>query len=564
MKKLLLYLFTFISLTSFAQIDLVNDFTNDSKNGTPIFLGTYKNEVYLTALNASYQTEVYKYNGTDLIRFKDVNNTPFDAFTYPTVFNNDMYFYGRIGTSFNFYKYDGTNFTNLFDGYAYIPVAYNNKIFFAGNTGGFGEKNHLWVTNGAENDAQKVKEVELYSNSKNHLWKFVEANNTLFFVGKTADAGIELWKTDGTEAGTVMVKDINIGTSDADPEDFFIASNGLLYFSAKTQTEGRELWVSDGTESGTVMLKDFYSGTAGGDFYLSEINNKVIIVKEDGAADVLYETDGTVAGTTTLTDVIKGDKVLLNTNGLIYFHGSKSGESGDFFVTDGTNGGTRVLKSDLNVDKNVMPVLFKNEIYFNGDFGSDGEELWKTDGTEAGTVMVKDVGSGSITDAYPKNLTVLGDELIFVAKQHGNTGDELWRTDGTEAGTEIIQDLNPGSGGISLHQVYKFDNSLLLRLNANTGSGTEFYKYSNGTTAFLEDFEADNLKLHYSNKSLKIFGLENQKATVKIFNILGKEILQKTISERKNVIAINQKTGVYFALIKTNDGKIVSKKFLIQ
>lgn len=562
--KLLLQTLLLTSFFSFAQIDLVKDIYPGDKDSNINFLGTYKNEVYFSAVPTSYFSTLHKYNGTEIIEIKDENDNNIKSPTNFIIKDEIAYFTANINNVIAGYSYDGTTFKKIVERYFYNPIIYKNKIYFNGNSGGFGEKYNLWITDGSENGTSKFKEVETFNSYKSHIWQHVIANDLLFFVARTPETGIELWKTDGTQEGTSIVKNIYNGDGDADPEDFFVASNGLLYFTAKTETEGRELWVTDGTEEGTLMLKDFYTGTKGGDFYLTEKDNYVYIALED-TSDNLYVTDGTPAGTSTVNPNITAKKILFNYNGFIYFYGSKSGESGDLFITDGTENGTKILKSGLDVDRSVAMKLYKNEVYFNGDFENLGEELWKTDGTESGTVLVKDIGSGTIEDGYVNNLNVVGDMLIFQAYQHAATGLELWKTDGTEDGTTLIADVNPGRNSFLISKYYIYDNSLLLSAEASADIGKELYEYKNQATASTSNLFLQNINVFHQEQKLHIKGLNTSKSSLKIYNLLGQKIKDINFTSNGNaVINVNAKSGIYIVNIKTETGNIFSKKFIIK
>lgn len=548
----------------YSQIDLIKDIYPGDRDSNINFLETYKNEIYFTAVPTSFFSLLHKYDGNTVTEIKDANGNSIQSPTNFTIKDDIAYFSGTINNVSGGFSFNGTTFTKFVDNYFYNPIIYKDKIYFYSSEGGFGSKFHLWVTDGTESGTSKFKEIEVFKSFKSHIWENVVTNNLLFFVAETPENGIELWKTDGTENGTALVKDIYTGDQDSDPDDFYVASNGLLYFTAKNETEGRELWVTDGTESGTLMLKDFYPGTTGGDFYLTELNDKVYIIKED-RLDFIYETDGTPENTKPLENDIKGRRFMFTNEGTIYFSGSKSGESGDLFITDGTIDGSRVLKSGLDCNRNVPMKLFKNEIYFNGEFGSQGEELWKTDGTENGTVLVKDIGSGTIKDGFVNNLHVVGDELIFQAYQHAVTGRELWKTDGTESGTILIADVNSGRYDFGISKFQQYNNSLLMSAEASADIGKELYKYENSATASNDDFNIDDVIVYYANNALKIKNFETKKSNLLIYNVLGKKIFNIFFTSNGNgSITIHLKKGIYLIHINGISGKIVKKKILVK
>ena len=90
-----------------------------------------------------------------------------------------------------------------------------------------------------------------------------------------------------------------------------------------------------------------------------------------------------------------------------------------------------------------------NKLLFRGDDGLTGCELWITDGTHGGTMLVKDiatgVGSGGFPNgSYPGDFVVLANGRAVFAAEDATHGRELWTTDGTSAGTTLLKDIATG------------------------------------------------------------------------------------------------------------------------
>ena len=136
-------------------------------------------------------------------------------------------------------------------------------------------------------------------------------------------------------------------------------------------------------------------------------------------------------------------------NGKLYFS-ARDGESGtELWVTDGTSGGTQLLK-DINTSDsyygNSSPggfIELNGKLYFSARDGESGTELWVTDGTSAGTVMVADINPGS-AGSNPYNFGVLNNELFFSAKTEA-TGFELYKL--TYDGSVDPVDPDDGTNG---------------------------------------------------------------------------------------------------------------------
>jgi ELWxxDGT repeat protein len=255
-----------------------------------------------------------------------------------------------------------------------------------------------------------------------------------------------------------LVKDINLSNepSGSDPKNL-ISFNNKLYFSANNGVDGRELWVSDGTESGTQLVKDIALGnnanpgslTVLGDklFFSANANNDV-----EGNDIELFVTDGTESGTQLVKNIAVGGSAavrnLIVFNNKLYFSANNRVNGEELWVSDGTESGTQLVKdiagSVSGYNQSSQPenlTVAGNKLYFSADNRVNGRELWVSDGTAGGTQLVKDIASNS-SGSYPSSLTEFNGKLYFSANNNVN-GDELWVSNGTADGTQLLKDINP-------------------------------------------------------------------------------------------------------------------------
>lgn len=565
MKKTLLLLFTFINLQTFSQINLVKDlYEGSNKSGNPTLYGVYKDKLYFGSrtTESAFSEKSFTYDGTAVKSITDNNNTPvtISIIYMPENGADDaMIITKREGSNIKTFTYNGTSFNKISDERAFGGgIKFNGKYYF---TGQFNNKYPIFFTDGTESGTGFLNE-DANTFLSFQLTERAVVNNNLLFGADTDENGFELWKTDGTESGTSLVKDIYEGDSNSSPKNFFTtADKSLLYFTAEAPDEGRELWVTNGTESGTIMLKDFNTGTKGDEVKsITEMNGKVYFVMNNK----LWVTDGTSENTTEIAESDERYLIVLNNN--LYFHKDKS-----MYKTDGTVAGTeKVTPDDIGIEWRSFPVLFNNEIYFSGgEFDRNGNidtnELWKTDGTTNGTVLVKVIDTEFIVP--PSQFIKVGNELVFRGVQK-STGQELWKTDGTESGTMIIEDKVSGNGSLiidlqSSRTNAVLNNRLLLNVDAKDGLGKELYEYNNDATASVLDNNLKSISLFYNDKFIHIKGIEKEKATLKVYDVLGKTI-HKTNFKSKEKIYIDFKSGLYFAHLRTESGKTLKKKILIQ
>jgi ELWxxDGT repeat protein len=350
-------------------------------------------------------------------------------------------------------------------------------------------------------------------------YNLTTVNSTLYFGASDPTNGSGLWKSDGTAAGTVLVKQGLVPSKiTALNGSAIVVSSGQLWVSDGTpagtvsvgktwqtrfqtqlavvggkafftnfDTDHWDLLTTDGTVGGTTKVKSFpvpYSligirdthvPNLPGPTWLTDLNGTLYFAAYDSTHGTeLWRSDGTGGGTTLVKDITRGSdssypQYLTVVNGALYF-----GAAGGLWKSDGTAAGTKLVKSIMT--SGGSPSLLTNvngTLYFEATDGASGlPALWKSDGTAAGTVVVKDVN--------PANLTNVNGTLFFTTDD-GTHGVELWKSNGTAAGTGLVLDIAPGSTGSN--PTYLTNVNGLLYFAADDGvHGNELWQ-SDGTAA---------------------------------------------------------------------------------
>ena len=321
----------------------------------------------------------------------------------------------------------------------------------------------IWVT-----DATLPGTVQISPDIK-FEYDFSLLSGKLIFRGSTAATGAEVYITDGTPTGTILVSDIVTGAIGSAPANM-VLMNGFIYFTAETAAQGRELWRTDGTPGGTTLVKDIISGTDGA---FSSTSNELfsngtylLFAGNTPSSGIeLYKSDGTSGGTDVLKDInpssdSSNPRFFYQYNSITLFAATDADHGGEIWKTDGTTGGTVLLK-DINVGTGSSTTLelipgfpapiffsfhlFNNKLFFNASDGTSNGQIWSTDGTEANTVLLKDVvPTIGLAFILLVDAINLPGKFIFPVSD-GVSSSELWQSDGTPAGTTLFKSFSPAS-----------------------------------------------------------------------------------------------------------------------
>lgn len=305
-----------------------------------------------------------------------------------------------------------------------------------------------------------------------------------FSAGDPSTTGDELWRTDGTPGGTELVMDIIPGIGSSLPR-FFWELNGLIYFTIWDKLQA-ELWRTDGSREGTykfLTLGDRNERLGSGIGIM--FKDKYFFNGYDEAHGLeFWVTDGTDEGTRLLKDLNPGtdnswpNHYTLLGNELIFW--ANDGTGGKIWKSDGTPEGTVIIK-DVFLSSLSNSRFFKvgNVLYFAGKDDTHGRELWRTDGTSEGTFMVKDINPGS-KDSSPDYFKELNGVVYFAAKEYG-VNNELWRSDGTVEGTQLVKDIYSGPKPSNPEFLENLNDQFLLFAANDSIHGSELW-ITDGTT----------------------------------------------------------------------------------
>jgi ELWxxDGT repeat protein len=328
----------------------------------------------------------------------------------------------------------------------YLGETGNRVLMYVVDSGGY--FGHVWSSDGTAAGTFKVATSRSWMSAS----VGVKYNGLVYFGARVSTNGTTLWRSDGTNAGTVIVKETGAyGMWDYAPAQLQVV-NGKLYFIGYNSSTGKEPWISDGTTAGTTILRDIYpSSWNSGVSEVMSVGSAAIFGASDASTAKIWVTDGTPTATTSIASV-QFEQALGTVAGKAIFVGYQSGSGAEPWVSDGSSGGTFLLK-DLAAGTTGSMHYYANQfavanghVIFVADDGVNGSELWTTDGTTAGTQLLKDIYPGSV-GSNPTNLTIVGTKVVFSATSAD--GNELWITDGTPAGTGELTDAVPGSASLS-------------------------------------------------------------------------------------------------------------------
>jgi len=392
-----------------------------------------------------------------------------------------------------------------------------------------------------------VRDIIAGSESSVESISTARLGDVFFFRANDESAGSELWRSDGTKAGTFLVSDIN-PTGSSSPHNI-VAAGKYVYFAADDGVHGTELWRADAAAGSAQMVADLISGqfddsnpssfvVAGSTlFFTAGVERNGLFpnimfrvrgtgtprevkapkssdstaVASAGTDTHIFMTYSVGSGTNPNDDNFEPWAINVDSGDIYQLRDIKPGADGSSFpsdyitvgnrvfffadvdgtnqylcVSDGTTGGTDVLKKiPFLTGSPTSMVAVGSQLYF-GVTDPDGvQRLWRSDGTADGTEVVKSIRSGGSSDAGIRDLATVNG-IVYFSAVTPNAGRELARSDGTGKGTFRVKDIRPEELGSSIAQITAVGNSIFF--TADDGE--------HGFELWSSDGTADGTQMH--------------------------------------------------------------------
>jgi ELWxxDGT repeat protein len=258
------------------------------------------------------------------------------------------------------------------------------------------------------------------------------------------------------------------------------------------------------TSMTALMVKDIYTGTPSAfntsNYDLTPLDGSLYFNASDGVRGAeLWKSDGTPGGTLMVKDIELGEHgsnpgEITRLNDSLFFSARDSVHGTELWKSDGTEVGTALVRDiftgtigSIHYYGSGLSAM-DEEVYFYANDGIHGYEPWKSDGTMTGTVMLKDVSpleKSSYPETNPELMFSMDKSLYFVV-QPSIFELELWNSDGTEAGTQFLRSFEHDyRAGYYVHEFTEYKGLLFFSANGGPTGQQELWK-SDGTPGGTE------------------------------------------------------------------------------
>jgi trimeric autotransporter adhesin len=427
----------------------------------PIFLGSMGNFVYFTAQPSNGGAALFKSDGTAA---GTTQVAPIDGIGVLT----------------------GSNVGTLF-------ISTGTEAYFLANTTAAGQQ--VWITDGTSTGTHQV--ADPYTGSEALSPTLLGLIGTdLIFAESTSDNSMQLFRTDGTTAGTQAVSAFASSQYGMLADSAVV--NGKVYVALESNLSccQPDLWSTDGTAAGTVQI----DSNEGYPFHLQPSslrpfgNQLALLTDAENTGTELSMVDSDTNALTIL-DLAPGagsgasnGSTIAAMDGFILFLRGDPNDGLHLYRSDGTLAGT-TLVTDLGagvqlsqLSQDIVVTRVGARAIFQSENAQNGPQLWGSDGTAAGTVPLINTPNGPSGFYVQPLIGVVGSHAYYGVYSGSNF--QLVATDGTAAGTYVLTDLGTidastdTEGHLVTTQVAGDDTLTFIYVQASSVGPKHLYAYA--------------------------------------------------------------------------------------
>lgn len=310
------------------------------------------------------------------------------------------------------------------------------------------------------------------------------------------EAEVSIWKIDlNTQETTLLLSFLSQGIGSSS-NGAFTKVGELIFFYIRDVNYNFQLWKTGGTPESTEFVASLPPNSFPDEF--TAANGKLFFTTQAAGFDrILWVSDGTFGGTFILKDIdptiqSNGAHYLTSFQDQLWFNANDAENGYELWTSDGTLEGTKIFLDIWPGTSSSFPAslqLVGDQLFFSAAAEATGSELWATDGTEAGTRLVKDVATGT-AQSFLRSFYNGGDKLYFTATD-GAHGRELWTSDGTESGTYQVKDIWTGPGDAFESQMTgRANNGVFYFVASDSLHGPELWRTDGTETVLVKDIYA--------------------------------------------------------------------------
>lgn len=407
--------------------------TNPLGSGAPNNFTQVGDTTFFTADDGIHGFELWKRDGTGVSMVADINPTGSSGIRYMTSFKGELYFILASGNAqLGLWKSDGTAAGTVFVTNT-IPSNYTFRVESTTAYLYFIYSSNIYRTDGTAIGTSKMQTTVSTGERYSNVYDQETINDTLYFVASSYDAtpsyiSYKLWLLPDTASEPQLLNTtVSLQTRS---NNLARLNDKLLFISSNNQ-----LWQTDGTVPGTTAILDINDQPVSAyySYGLTTAGTKVYFYNTSRHLQV---TDGTAAGTLQISSVY-GPPIVGTMNGAVYFKVTNTSPVSTWY-SDGTVAGT-VKLGDINAYSGTS---WNGSYYFSTYSDNNGiQSLWKSNGSVGTTMKIKDFNSPVGESLSITQLFAATDRLLFNGYD-ASRGFELWQSDGTEIGTDMLMDVN--------------------------------------------------------------------------------------------------------------------------